>query len=137
MVQRGAVFVAVVGVRAYPQAVVLQLLIKTRFPDGRILDFAPYTRRPGKFEFGAELRDPIGLWQPATAHFAGGDGGEGLESGTGGNYEFKWWVPFSGTDRGIRLWCVWQELDIPKSTAELDFEHVLIAACGSRPIWTA
>lgn len=134
LVRRRDFLVAAVGVRAYPQAVMLQLLIKTRFADGEILDLAPYPIRPGKFEFGADLRDAAGVWQQASAQFAGGGGGD---DSAGGHYEFKWWVPVSDHDRGLRLWCAWEERHIPRSTAELDLDRILTAAHASQSAWPA
>lgn len=133
LLRRQDFFVAAVGVRAYPQAVMLQLLVKARFADGEVLDLAPYPIRPGKFEFGADLRDAVGVWQQTSAQFAGGGGGN--DSGGGGHYEFKWWVPVSDDSRGLRLWCAWEERDIPRSTAELDLDRILTAARASRPAW--
>jgi hypothetical protein len=142
LVRHRDIVVAVAGVRAFPQAVMFQLLIKTRFADGGSADFSPnlvfglsHLLRPGNFEFGAELRGSAGDWQPTEVHFAGGGGGGEAEPGSLGSYEFKWWVPLSAHDRGLRLWCVWEECGIAKSTAELDVDRILTASRASQPQW--
>ena len=134
-------FVAVVGVRAYPQAVMFQLLIKARFADGAQPDLDFGFKRllePGGFDFGAETRGTDGNWSPAPLNFAGGGGGGGAGRGEPdgvGNYEFTWWVPFSGDDLGLRLWCAWRQRNIPRSDAELDMDQILAASRVSKPVW--
>ncbi len=130
-------FAAVAGVRAYPQAVVFQLLVKARSIGGEQLNLAfglPHLLGPGDFEFGAETRDPAGAWKPATVHFAGGGGG-GDEPGGESHFEFTWWVPLSADDRGLRLWCAWQAAGVPRSVAELDLDRILTASRASQPAW--
>ena len=140
LVRRDDIFVAVVAVRVYPQAVMFQQLIKAHFTDDEQPNLAfgmPHLLQPGNFEFGAELRDAAGAWHPTTAHFGGGGGGEYARADTESHYEFKWWLPLSVDDRGLRLWCAWEERGVPKTEAELDIDRIHAAARASQPIWPA
>jgi hypothetical protein len=142
LVRQRDFFTAVTGVRAYPQAVMFQLLIKARFSDGAQPDLAFQFKRllgPGGFDFGAEARDAAGDWRRADANFAGGGGGGGAGRGEPadvGNYEFQWWVPFTGEDQGLRLWCAWHERGVPRSEVELDMNQLHAAARASQPAFT-
>ena len=138
LVRHDDVVVAVVGVRAYPQAVMFQLLIKTRFAGDEHPELAfrlPRELRAGNFEFGADLCDADGQWRATEVKFAGGGGGG--EADGMGSYEFKWWVPLSDTDRGLRLWCAWGKRGVPRSIAELDLDLVLAASRASESVWPA
>ena len=137
LIRHRKVFVAVAGVRAYPQAVVLQLLVKTRSIGEEQLNFAfslPHLLGPGDLEFGAEARDAAGDWQPTTVNFAGGGGGSD-EPGGESHHEFTWWVPLCADDRGLRLWCAWEAAGVPRSVAELDLERITAASRASQPAW--
>ncbi|HWG23006.1 hypothetical protein [Actinospica sp.] len=140
LVRHRDVGVAVVGVRAFPQAVMFQLLVKAWFAGDEQPNLAfgmPHLLRPGNFEFGAEHRDATGQWQPTVAHFAGGGGGGGAEPEGIWSYEFKWWVALAGDDLGLRLWCVWEERGVvPRSIAEFDMDRLLAASRASQPMWT-
>jgi hypothetical protein len=140
LVRHRNIVVAVAGVRAFPQAVMFQLLVKTRFADDKppnsAFGFAQLLQ-PGNFEFGADRRGPAGDWQQAEVYFAGGGGGIDAGPESLGHYEFKWWVALSAQDRGLRLWCLWEEQGLAKSITELDVDRILTACRASRPQWSA
>jgi hypothetical protein len=132
------VFIALVGARAYPEAIMFQLLIKTRFPGGENPNLAfglPHLLEPGDFELGAEQRDPTGEWRTATANFDGGGGGGEPDAGEG-NFEFRWWVPVPTGSQGLRLWCRWEARGVGKSAAELDVDAIVSASQRCLPVWS-
>jgi hypothetical protein len=137
LIRHPDVFVGVTGVRAYPEAIMLQLLIKTRFPGSEQPNLAfelPHLLGPGDFEFGAELRDTTGAWRPTTVHFAGGGGGG--EPGGEGNFEFTFWVPLPDGTQGLKLWCSWGAHGVAKTGAQLDVDRITDASLKSRSVWS-
>ena len=139
LVRHADAFVAVTGARAYPQSVMFQMLIKVRSLVGEQPNIAfgfPRLHKPGNLEFGAEALGTDRAWRPAPANFAGGGGGGDPASGVG-NYEFKWWLPLTTEQQGLRLWCQWPERGITRATAELDLEPILNASRESQPAWPA
>ncbi len=138
LVRKQNVFVAVVGVRAYPHAIMFQLLVKVRRlnEDQQPLNIAPdlaHLLMPGDFDFGADVRDPTGVWHPTKVHFAGGGGG--TDPADESHYEYKWWIQLSAEDRGLRLWCSWEAGGVPRSEAELDINRLRTASHASHPAW--
>jgi hypothetical protein len=139
LVRHRDLFVGVTAVRAYPQAVMLQLLVKTRSIDQTRLRLAfglPHLLSPGDLDFGADLRDAAGHWHPTTVNFAGGGGGTDEPDGEG-HYEFAWWVSLSADDRGLRLWCAWPAVGVARGEAELDLDLIAAASRACRPVWPA
>lgn len=139
LVRHTDVFVGVTGVRAYPEAVMFQLLVKARFPGGENPNFAfglPHLLGPGDFEFGAESRDAAGEWRAAPVHFDGGGGG-GDPDGGEGSFEFRWWVPLPGDSRGLKLWCAWEARGVARAEVELDADRITAASRRCQPVWSA